>query len=72
MAELFNFERRAAAIRKIAAGIFDKRDRKLVLDFLADLESAAAKPRTKGNGSLALERNVPLRDAALFDALPDD
>ena len=72
MVELANFRRRAAEIRKIAAGIFDKNERKLLLDFLAELESLAAKPRTKGNGSMALEQRVSLRDAALFDALPDD
>jgi hypothetical protein len=71
MVELADFQRRAAEIRKVARGIFDKKERKLLLDFLADLENLVAKPGRQGNGSMALER-LASRDAAIFDALPDD
>jgi len=71
MAQLPEFERRAAEIRKVAAGIFNKKERKLLLDFLADLEDLAAKPGKQGNGSMALEK-LARRDAVIFDALPED
>jgi len=51
MERLGDFPRRAAQIRVIAAGIFDKRERAVVLDLVADLEKIAA----TGNGSTALK-----------------
>lgn len=44
MADLPDFHRRAVQIRKIAKGIFDREERKTLLDFVADLEKLTAKP----------------------------
>ena len=45
MTELADFRRRATEVRRIAAGIFDKTERQVVLDFAADAEDLA-KART--------------------------
>jgi hypothetical protein len=67
MAQLVDFQRRAADIREIAAGIFDQRERKVLLDFLVDLEKLEPRPQNKSNGSLGL---APL-DAAIAAAPPE-
>ena len=49
------FERRAKEIRKIAEGIFDHRERAIVLEFVADLEKLVVKPGLGKGKSLPQE-----------------
>ena len=51
MERLGNFSRRAAQIREIAAGIYEDRERAIVLDLVADLEKIA----TAGNNIVVLK-----------------
>jgi hypothetical protein len=48
VAEIVSFGRRAAEIRQIAMGIYDKQERKLVLDFVSDVEELVGKTRLAG------------------------
>lgn len=43
---LVDFKRRAAEARKIAQGIFDHKERKVVLDLVSDAEKLAEKLRS--------------------------
>jgi hypothetical protein len=48
MDKAVEFERRVADIRQIAQGIFDKQERKVVLDFVSDVEDLVGKTRLAG------------------------
>jgi hypothetical protein len=48
MADIVDFGRRVAEIRQIAEGIYDKAERKAVLDFVSDVEELVGKTRLGG------------------------
>jgi hypothetical protein len=60
VAEIVNFGRRVAEIRQIAIGIYDSRERKVVLDFVSDVEELVGKTRLAGQLG---ERSRPLKVA---------
>jgi hypothetical protein len=57
MADLVDFGRRVAEIRHIAMGIFDSHERKVVLDFVSDVEELVGK--TPLAGQLGREVGIP-------------
>jgi hypothetical protein len=57
MSEFVDFGRRVAEIRQITQGIFDQAERKVVLDFVSDVEELVGK--TPLAGQLGREVGIP-------------